>query len=94
MDPHISDEPAASRYEARLDGEVAGFLEYVLKRERLALIHTEVAPEYNGRGVGAALARFALADARRRGLRVIASCPFVRAYLERHPDEGAGIVVL
>ncbi len=82
----ITDAPEASRYEATLDGELAGVLEYVVKHERLALVHTEVDPRFEGRGIGSALARFGLEDARRRGLRVIPSCPYVRAFLERHHE--------
>jgi predicted GNAT family acetyltransferase len=83
----ISDAAEAGRYEARIGGEVAGVLEYILKYGRIALVHTEVAPGHAGQGVAGRLARFALDDARRRGLRVIPSCPFVRAYLERHPED-------
>ena len=87
MNPDVSDAPDAQRYEARLDGQLAGILEYIVKRGRIALVHTEVAPAFEGRGVGAALARFALDDARGRGLRVIASCPYVRSYLQKHPED-------
>lgn len=86
MEPEIADVAGARRYEARLDGTLAGFLDYVVKRGRIALVHTEVDPAFQGRGVGAALARFALDDARTRGLLVIPSCPYVRSYLERHRD--------
>jgi hypothetical protein len=86
VEPRIVDAATAHRYEARDDGELAGFIEYVLKRDRIALIHTEVLPAYQGLGIGQRLARFALDDARRRGLRVIASCPYVRSYVERHPE--------
>ena len=82
----VTDAEAAQRYEASVDGSLGGSLEYVLKHGRLALIHTEVLPAFEGKGVGSALVRFALDDARRRGLRVIATCPFVRAYVERHPQ--------
>jgi predicted GNAT family acetyltransferase len=82
----ILDVEAATRYEAREDGELAGFLEYVVKRGRIALVHTETLPTHQGRGIGERLVRFALEDARRRRLRVIASCPYVRAFLERHPE--------
>ena len=83
----ISDVPAHQRYEAHLDGQLAGILEYVVKGGRIALVHTEVAPRHEGRGIGAGLARFALDEARRRGLRVIASCPYVRRYLVKHPED-------
>ena len=87
MKPHLADAPDAQRYEAQLDGQLAGVLEYVVKRDRIALVHTEVAPAFEGQGIAAGLARFALDDARRRGLRVIASCPYVRTYLAKHPED-------
>lgn len=86
MDATISDAEGAQRYEAHVEGSLAGFLDYVVKRGRIALIHTEVLAAYRGRGIAGHLARFALDDARRRNLRVIASCPAVRAYVERHPE--------
>lgn len=84
--PVVTDATARERYEARLDGELAGILEYIVKRGRIALVHTEVLPLYEGQGVGSALVRFALDDARRRELRVIATCPYVLDYLTRHPE--------
>lgn len=84
--PIITDASARERYEAHLNGELAGILEYTVKRGRIALIHTEVLPVHEGRGVGSALVRFALDDARRRGLRVIAICPYVQDFLTRHPE--------
>ena len=83
----VTDAPERARYEAHLDGEIAGVLEYIVKRGRIALIHTEVLPAHEGRGVGSALVRFALDDARRRELRVIATCPYVQDYLTRHPED-------
>ena len=86
MDATITDADLAQRYEAHRQGDLAGFLDYVVKRDRIALIHTEVLPGHQGRGIGQSLARFALDDARRRGLRVIVTCEYVRAYVERHPE--------
>jgi len=40
---------------------------------------------FRGRGLATALAKAALEAARAEGLRVIAQCPFVRAYLRKHP---------
>jgi len=88
----VAEAPDAQRYEARLGDELAGVLEYVVRRGRIALVHTEVAPAFEGRGIAAALARFALDDARRRGLPVIASCPYVRAYLAKHPEDHDNVV--
>jgi len=83
----VADAPERQRYEAHLDGAPVGVLAYVVKHGRIALIHTEVSPGHGGRGIAAGLARFALDDARRRGLRVIASCPYVKRYLETHPED-------
>ena len=84
--PQVLDDEAEQRYEATMDGTPAGSLQYAIKYGRLALIHTEVLPEFEGKGVGSSLVRFALAEARRRGLRVIPTCPFVRSYVESHPE--------
>ena len=55
--------------------------------DMLDLQHTEVPPSGQGQGVGDALVRAALAYARERGLRVIATCPYVQVWLRRHPGE-------
>jgi predicted GNAT family acetyltransferase len=82
----VRDAPERRRYEAELDGALAGIVDYRLHGDRLALVHTEVMPPGEGRGVGSALARGALDDARARGLRVIPRCPFIAAYIRRHPE--------
>lgn len=83
----ITDAADESRYEARIDGELAGILEYIVKHNRIALSHTEVLPAFEGRGVASKLAKFGLDEARRRELGVIVTCPFVRSYVQRHPEE-------
>ncbi|HEY3524371.1 MAG TPA: GNAT family N-acetyltransferase [Candidatus Limnocylindrales bacterium] len=82
----IEDVPERSRYEATIEGGPAGFLEYRRRPDRITLIHTEVDPALEGRGVGSAIARFALEDARANGLRVRVACPFVTAWLRRHHE--------
>lgn len=84
--PVLSQHPEAHRYEAHIDGELAGFAAYRSPRGAIVFTHTEVEPAYEGRGVGGALARYALDDARSRGLEVVVVCPFIRAWIERHPD--------
>ena len=83
----VADAPERQRFEAQLDGTFVGVLVYAVADGRIDLIHTEVFPEFEGHGIAAALTRFALDDARRRGLRVIPSCPYVRRYLESHPED-------
>ena len=90
--PEIHDATDRGRYEAHVGDALAGVLEDRVAHERLALVHTEVSPKFEGRGIAAALARFALDDARRRGLRVIATCPYVQRHLERHPEDGDIVV--
>ena len=87
FEPEITDNPDASRFEAHVGEELAGILEYVIKRNRIALVHTEVVPAFEGRGIAGRLAKFGLDEARRRELGVIVICPYVRRYLERHPEE-------
>lgn len=85
--PVITDAADHGRFEAHVDDELAGVLEYVRKRGRLALVHTEVLPDREGQGIGAALVRHALDHARATGLRVIPICPYVQTYLARHPED-------
>jgi predicted GNAT family acetyltransferase len=81
----VVNNPDEERYEARVDGALA-FLAYSRHGDRIVLIHTEVPPEIEGRGVAAALARYALDEARAQGWTVIPSCPYVASYIRRHPD--------
>ena len=83
----VTDAHERQRYEAHLDGAPAGILEYKVRNDRIALIHTEVPSAFEGHGVAAAITKFALDDARKRGLRVIPICPYVRRYLETHPED-------
>ncbi len=85
----VRDNPEQRRWEARLgedpDAPVAGFAAYVREGDRIRITHTVVEPEHEGAGVGSALARAALDGARSAGLRVVPQCPFVAAWIERHP---------
>jgi NAD+ kinase len=74
------------RYEVLLGGEVAGFLDYRRGDGRIELLNTQVDQAFSGRGLAGRLAAAALGDARSRGLPVVATCPFVAGYLERHPE--------
>jgi len=85
----VRDAPRASRYEARSGDALAGFSQYERSDDGepvFVFTHTEVDPAFEGQGVGGTLVRGALDDVRRRGARIVAACPFVRAWVERHPD--------
>ena len=79
----VKDNPAELRYEAWLDGRLAGFSEYEPHDGWLVFHHTEVGPEYEGQGVGSRLAKGALDDVRARGLKVTPTCPFISAWIRR-----------
>lgn len=84
----VEDNPIESRYEARIGDRVVGISEYELPDEAgpIVFVHTEVMPDAEGQGVGSRLARGALEDVRRRRLGVVADCPFIAAYIRRHPE--------
>jgi predicted GNAT family acetyltransferase len=93
MNAEVSKNPTEYRYELWADGELAGYTQYALRRGRIAFVHTEIYESYEGMGMGSRLARTALDDARARGLVVVAYCPFIAGYIERHLDEYRDIVV-
>ena len=86
--PVVTDNPSASRYEMTVDGELAGFAQYRLRQEDglLSLVHTVVEDAFQGRGLATHLARYALDDARRRGLAVLPFCPYVNSWIKKHPE--------
>lgn len=57
-----------------------------LRGNRVIFTHTQVEPAHEGEGLGSVLAESALDDVRRRGLMAVPLCPFIAAYIERHPD--------
>jgi predicted GNAT family acetyltransferase len=81
----IHDNPAMHRFEINLDGDTAASY-YKLAPGVITFTHTEVPPKFGGRGIGSALVRGALEAARARGLKVVAKCPFVAAYIAKHPE--------
>jgi uncharacterized protein len=86
-DVTVRDNPGESRFEACVDGRLAGFSAYELSDGVVTFTHTEVDDDFEGQGVGSALVRQELDAVRARGgLRVRPLCPFVRAWIDKHPD--------
>ena len=86
-DIEVVDNPGEQRYEARAgDGTVLGFSQYQRVPGRVVFTHTEVEQSQEGQGVGSQLARGALDDVRAAGLKVVPRCPFIKAYVDQHPD--------
>jgi predicted GNAT family acetyltransferase len=84
----IVDNAGERRYEARIGDQLVGWVEYGRVQSRLVALHTEVPPEYGGRGIASALVRQVLDDARAAGLTVTPRCPFFKAHFQRHPEDG------
>lgn len=85
----VRDVPEQRRYEGRLgpDGPLAALLTYEREGDHVTLRHTEVLEAFEGHGLGSRLVSEVIADLRARGIGVVARCPFVIAWLERHPAE-------
>lgn len=85
--PVVTDNVELQRFEAHLDGKLAGFAEYQLTDALVVFTHTEVDPSFEGNGVGSALARFALEQLRSDGVRkALPVCPFIKGWIQRHPE--------
>ena len=83
----VEKQPDHSRYALLKDGEVIGVTEYELRDDAIVFTHTEVDPEKRERGMASELVQTALDDVRdRTSLRVVATCPYVRRWLEDHPE--------
>jgi predicted GNAT family acetyltransferase len=82
----VADNPEAARYELTVDGERAGFVTYRQSPGVIALLHAEVDPARERRGLGSRMVRETLDDARARGLAVRPVCPFVRWFIETHEE--------
>jgi predicted GNAT family acetyltransferase len=86
-EPTVVPNPEQSRYEIQVDGAVAGFTQYRPAGDGvLDFVHTEIDDAYEGQGLGGKLARGAMDAVRAAGQKVIATCPFIKGWIEKHPD--------
>ena len=86
-EPRIVDNTVEQRYELWVGEARAGVIEYDTEPGVVVLIHTEVDPAFEGRGLAAKLIAGAIEDIRARGLKLVPVCPVVRAHLRRHPED-------
>lgn len=83
----VRDNTAESRFEGYVDGQLAGFIAYEQTDGGITILHTEVDDAYEGRGVGSGMVQQVLDRLRAaEDLKVTVLCPFVNAWLRRHPD--------
>ena len=85
MSNNVRDNTERHRFELDADGHIA-FSNYKRADGAITILHTEVPKELEGRGIGSTLVHGLLDLARMQGLKVHAVCPFVKAYLDRHPE--------
>ena len=88
---NVTRNDARHRYELHVDGEVAGIAMFREEEGRVVFTHTVVLPAYEGRGLGGRIAKTALDDVVARGLRIVPECPFISAWLEKHPEYEASV---
>jgi predicted GNAT family acetyltransferase len=81
----VRDNPAFNRFELEVEGAIAAAY-YSKTPGVITFTHTEVPQELSGQGVGSRLARGALEAARAQGLKVVPRCPFISAYMAKHPE--------
>lgn len=84
---HVRHDPDRSRFFLPLPDGDAEIVYAPFSEDVLDLQHTEVPPSGRGSGIADDLIRAALSYAREHGMRVMASCPYVRAWLRKHPAE-------
>jgi uncharacterized protein len=85
MSDSVSDNAAQHRFELEVDGHIAAAY-YERTGDVVTFEHTEVPAELGGRGIGSKLVKGALDLVRAQGLKVVAQCPFVKGWIDNHPD--------
>lgn len=86
MEPQLRKNEQTSRYEAVIDDEVAGYIDYSREGDVVDMPHTVVEENHQGKGVAGLLAAYALGDAAGEGLKVRPTCPYLARYIERRPE--------
>lgn len=81
----VIDNKEKERFEIDLDGKTA-LIDYSEQNGVVAMTHTEVPPEFEGKGIGSKLVKGALEIVKNDGKRVRPLCTFVAAYIKRHPE--------
>jgi uncharacterized protein len=85
MPVEIKHDPEHHRFFTEVDGHLA-YSHYRMRPGVITFVHTEVPAEFGGHGIGSAIARAGLDFARAEGLKVVAECPFVAAFIRDHPE--------
>jgi len=89
----VTDNKEQSRYEIELPDNTA-FISYHWRNDNRELMHTEVPQQYEGKGIASTLAKFVFEDARESGQKVVVYCPYLAAYLKKHPEYNDVVVAV
>ncbi|PPG02103.1 MULTISPECIES: GNAT family N-acetyltransferase [unclassified Rathayibacter] len=89
--PTVRDVPERSRFVIEVGGTPAGFAAYTRQGDEVTLTHTVVDDAWEGHGLGSILARAAVTAITEAGGTVVPRCPFVTAWLRKHPDVDARV---
>src|SRR5262245_1609594 len=81
----VRNNPEAKRFEVIIDDKIA-MVEYMIAGQNIIFTHTEVPPEFEGHGIANRMAYVALEYAKAQGYKVQPLCPFIKAYIQRHPE--------
>jgi len=84
----LIDNTEKKQYEFHIEDDLAR-IEYIKAQGKIFLTHTEVPARFEGKGIGSALVKQALDDIQQKGLALVPLCPFVAAYINRHPEYSA-----
>ena len=84
-DIQVVQNPDKNRFEVKIESYLA-LCEYILGKTRIIFTHTEVPKALAGNSIGAKMAKAGLDYAREHNLQIMPLCPFVAAYMERHPE--------
>lgn len=92
MRENVIDDEANQRFVLQRD-DMKAQLVYQVEGNTIELVHTGVPEELGGQGIGGELVRAAVDRARERREKVVPSCPYVRHWLEKHPEEATTIAI-
>jgi len=87
LGPEITRNAASQRFESKVDGLLCR-CDYRMHGNTMMLVHTEVPPQLEGRGIASLLVRAAFEHAKQNGMDVLPVCSYVRTWVERHPEVG------
>ena len=76
----------SDRFSISVDGQKVGFVEFADRDGQRVFTHTEVLDEFGGRGLATILVDEALTESRDAGLRIVAVCPLVVAFVKNHHE--------